>query len=634
MTSISSSTNTISSLTAKTGIGGLVSGMDIDELVESLSATSRQKIIKQQQNIQKFEWKQSAYRSVSTIMKDFQSKYLDVLSKTNLRSESFYKTVIANSSSDAVSVSPTSSATAGIMTISSIQQLATNQKTQSGASVSKPLAGKMTSVVPGVMDAVDIDALATNLSGKSILLTLDGKSKTITFDSTFEVNLKADPTTTNLQASIQSLVNTAFGITKPEDQAIILGVSGDILTFSAPGSKLSVNALGGDTATLTSLGLTDGQSNKMSLLTSMETASLNEPLVGTGDLEFSINSVAFTVSKGDSISSVIEKINASTAGVTMAYSSITDKFTMTANEGGAGNIISVSDTNGNLMAAFGLTSDSGSLVTAGVNAILTVNDQQIIRSSNDIEVDGLKLTLSRTTDIPLTITSKVDSSTLMDPIKNFITDYNTMIESMNKSIKEAVYKDYQPLTEAQKADMSETEIKSWEEKSKSGILKGDSIIRGITSKFQAAISGLSIDGTSLYSLGITSAGYNENGKLQIDETKLKTSLDTNSTGVRDLFTSETGLGNALNNIIMDAIKTSGVKGSRGTLTEAAGVASTTSDLQNLLTDSITQTNKTIVTLQARLKTEETQLWRKFTAMEQALSQLNGQSSYISQFSAG
>ncbi|MDD4121419.1 MAG: flagellar cap protein FliD N-terminal domain-containing protein [Eubacteriales bacterium] len=126
MVSVNSSTSasTTSLLTAKTGIGGLVSGMDIDELVESLSSSSRQKILKQQQNVQKLEWKQTAYRSVTTALKEFQGKYLDVLSKTNFRSESFFNTLNAVSSSDKIKVDAASGASAGSITINSVTKLA------------------------------------------------------------------------------------------------------------------------------------------------------------------------------------------------------------------------------------------------------------------------------------------------------------------------------------------------------------------------------------------------------------------------------------------------------------------------------------------------------------------------------
>ena len=508
------------------------------------------------------------------------------------------------------------------MTIDSITQLATNQKIQALNNASKPLLG--TTVL------TDIDALAGSLSNKSILLTLDGKTKSITFNTTFFTSPVTGKTSTELKDSLQALVNGAFG----SNNAISININSDKLSFIAPGSKLTVNSVGTDTTTLESLGFVNNQSNKINLSGSLQSVSLLTPLDLASDFTFKINSVDFTISKTDSIASVIDKINSSNAGVTLAYSSISDKFSIIANQSGAGSNIVMSESSGNLLSAFGLTTGTTPNVTNGINAELSVNGQPIVRSSNTIEIDGLKLTISKTSNTAITLDSKRDSSALVAPIKKFVEDYNTMIESMSKSIKETVYKDFQPLSDKQKADMSETEIKTWEEKSKSGILRGDTILRGITSKLQSAISSLSINGTSLYSLGITSAGYMENGKLKIDETKLKVALDSNATGVKDLFSSENGLANTLNNIITAAIKTSGPKGTRGSLVEAAGIDSTSSDTENFLTDNITRTTKTIATLQTRLKAEETRLWSKFTAMEQALQQLNSQSSYISQFSAG
>jgi len=632
----STSTTTTSSLTAKTGMGGLVSGMDIDALVESLSAASRNKIIKQKQSIQLFEWKQTAYRSASTVLKEFQAKYLDVLSKTNMRSEAFFKTTSSTSASDAVTVSASSSAFTGKITVNSISQLATNQTVKTNGDVSKALSGKMTSAVAGTMTETDIESLLTGLSGKSILMNLDGQSKTITFDSTFIDSVTASKTTATLQSSMQDLVDKAFGVTDPLKRVATLDIQNDQLSFSAIGSKLTLSSVGTDTATLGLLGFESGQSNKIALTNSLEDASFKTtPTEGVEDFKFSINAINFSFSKGTSVSSVISEINSSNAGVTLSYSSITDQFVMTAKQTGAGDNILISETSGNLMAAFGLSSDPViSENTAGLNAILSVNGQSITRSTNTIDIDGVNVTLVKETATAFDITSTSDASSLVEPIKTFVADYNTLIESFNKSLKETINRDYPPLTDVQREEMSETQIKAWEEKAKSGLLRGDSILRGISSKLQSAMAGISIDGTSLYSLGITSAGYTENGKLQIDETRLKSALASNPDGVRDLFTSAGGLGETLNTIINNAIKTTGPKGTRGSLTEAAGVAATTSDTQNYLTEQIGKSNKNIITLTLRLEAEETRLWRSFSAMESALSSLNNQSSYLSQFSAG
>ena len=142
-------------------------------------------------------------------------------------------------------------------------------------------------------------------------------------------------------------------------------------------------------------------------------------------------------------------------------------------------------------------------------------------------------------------------------------------------------------------------------------------------------------GISLSDLGITSAGYNENGKLKIDEAKLTTALETKGAAIQELFTTkDTGLGNKLNSVIESAVKTTGVKGSRGSLIELAGYESTLSDTENSLTKNITDANTAMTKMKASLKDEETRLWNKFTSLETSLQRLNTQSSMLTQFSSG
>lgn len=632
MATVSSSTSSISNLTAKTGMGGLVSGMDIDSLVEQMTATSREKIIKQKQSIQKLEWKQTAYRSVTTALKEFQSKYLDVLSSTNFRSTAFFNTVKAASSSTAVSVSTTSAAVSGTMKINSIEQLATNQTITmaEGKTAAKPLTS--TNSVSDFIEGLD--------AGDSISLILDGKVRTITFDSEFVAAVQDDTLTEAdktllFEEELQSRIDTAFGTTG-SNSVISVSVDSDRLTFTAEGSRLTLNSVN-DSETLTDLGFTAGQSNKLVLGNYLSSLNLNTALTTDTDsdtYQFSINGVDFEFDNTATLSSVLEKVNASKAGVTISYSSLNDRFTVTAKESGAGSNITIEDKGtSNLMTALGLTEDAGADSTAGVNAILTVNGQTISRSSNSFDLDGVKITLNETTDSEITLTMTNDATSLKDTIKSFVEDYNAMISLMNGMVTEKVYNDYSPLTDEQRDEMSETEIKNWEEKAKSGVLRADSLLRSISSKLNSTMLGISVNDFSLYSMGITSAGYTENGKLQIDEEKLQTALETKGNEIMNLFTSAQGIGTALNDVITSATKTSGTKGSRGTLVEVAGVADTTSDTENSIYEQIKRTNKTISTLQTRLTNEETRLWNKFTAMETALNSLNTQSSILSQFSS-
>ena len=631
MASVNSSTSTNSSLLAKTGMGGLVSGLDTDSLVESLTSASRSKIAKQQQSVQKLEWKQTSYRNVSKTLKEFQSKYLDVLSKTNFRSASLFNTIKASTTSTKISVSATSAAAAGNIEITNVTQLATNQTITGVSGASAALTGG-TAYNPSLLDDI------SPTTSKSFLLKMDGSVRTITLDQAFKESVGTD----GFETALQNKINTAFGEKSAGVPVVDVTLVGGKIGFSASGSQLTVSALNSDAGTLTKLGFTDGQTDRLSTNKALSDLSLlkdTQPV--DGEYKFSINGTNFSFKTTDSLSSVINKVNTSDAGVTMSYSTITDKFTLTATESVAGDNIVVKETTGTLMNAFGLadlsTEVAGTSATseAGKNAILEVNGQSIVRTSNSIEVNGVKIELLEKTaaDEVLKVSMSEDTTELKDTIKSFVEDYNNLISSMNTLIKEKADSAYPPLTDAQKDEMTEKQIEAWEKKAKVGLLKGDSVLKGITSKMQSMMYGAAQSGgITLFNMGISSAGYAENGKLKIDEEKLETALKTRGSEIRDLFTTEkTGLANQLNSVIDAAAKTSGVKGTRGSLIELAGYESTLSNTENSITDKITKANKMITSLNKKLKTEETYYWSKFTALETALQQLNNQSAMITSF---
>lgn len=623
-TSVNSST---SPLMAKTGMAGLVSGLDTDSLVESLTSSNRGKIEKQQQNIQRLEWKQESYRNITKALKEFQSKYLDVLSATNFRSASLYNTIKASTTSSKLAVSATSGAAAGTIKIANVKQLATRQTISSMSGVSKPLTGETVANVPGLL---------TDISGgsKSFLLKLDGKVRTVTLDSAFvdDVNTVG----VGFEKAMQKKIDSIFG--KKSDNSPIVNVSlavGGKLGFSSSGSQLTVNALNGDTATLPQLGFTEGQTDRLTTTKSLADlrSSLGVALTGD-DFNFSINGKDFSFKSTDTLAAVMSKVNSSGAGVTMAYSSITDKISLTATETGSGENINIAQTTGNLMESLGLMG-TGSHKVYGQNAELEINGIAVVRSSNNIEVNGVKIELKEKTAIgeELVINMSTDTTNLKENIKNFVTDYNNLLDMMNGLVKEKADKAFTPLTEAQRGEMSEKEIENWEKKAKSGLLQNDNAVRTITAKMQSMIYGSAVKGgISLFNMGITTSGYTENGKLKIDEEKLQTALETRGDEIKDLFTTEnTGLANQLNSIIDSAAKTSGAKGSRGSLIELAGYGATLSDTENRITETITRTNKDIAKLKEMLKKQETHYWSKFSALETALQRLNVQGSMIASF---
>src|SRR5690606_8962365 len=117
--------------------------------------------------------------------------------------------------------------------------------------------------------------------------------------------------------------------------------------------------------------------------------------------------------------------------------------------------------------------------------------------------------------------------------------YNEIIGKINEKLREERYRDYRPLTDEQRKEMSDREIELWEERAKSGLLRGDIILSNALSNMRTAFyNNVDTDGPfkHLAEIGIkTTANYMEGGKLEINETKLKEALAQDSDAVYKLF---------------------------------------------------------------------------------------------------
>ena len=273
-------------------------------------------------------------------------------------------------------------------------------------------------------------------------------------------------------------------------------------------------------------------------------------------------------------------------------------------------------------------------VTSGQNAVLTVDGTDIERNTNTFELDGITMELTSTYDAsnpPISLTTSRDTDKIIDGLKSFVDDYNTLIEELNKQLTEtANYKKYAPLTDAQKKEMSDKEVELWEEKSKQGLLHNDSNISSFLSEMRMALySSVEGAGLSLYDIGIeTSDNWRDNGKLVIDEDALRSAVATNPDAISKLFTDrDQGLGIKMQNAIKAAANVS--SGSPGSMVRYAG----TKDVlltSNTLYEEMKHISETLSNLNTKYELEKTRYWKQFTAMEQAISNMNSQSSWLTQ----
>ena len=231
------------------------------------------------------------------------------------------------------------------------------------------------------------------------------------------------------------------------------------------------------------------------------------------------------------------------------------------------------------------------------------------------------------------------STRLPEQIKSFISDYNELLSKINKKLSEEYDSNYPPLTEDQKRDMSDEDIKLWTEKAKTGLLRNDlyltSIANQLKSIFYTPVAGLSSEGGSIGTLadiGISTTKYSDKGKLTVDEKKLREALQTNPDKVISLFTQKSTVSYSLYapqeqqnkrfnqsgvlDRLSDILKTNLNKvGKKGALITLVGSPEDLFTGETEYSKRIDELEKKIDTLNSKLADEEERYWKQFTAME-------------------
>lgn len=362
-----------------------------------------------------------------------------------------------------------------------------------------------------------------------------------------------------------------------------------------------------------------------------------------GTYKLNINGTEISLDKNSTISSMMSAVNKSAAGVTMTYSSLTNSFTLESKEFGGAGKVEVGDTS--LGRSLGLVDDNGTVgASEGQNAIFEINGQEVYLNDNTYTLDGNTFTFNDNMTIGETYTVNIakDSTTVKDALKKFVESYNKLIDDVYGYIGKSPAKDddgntYEPLTNAEKDEMSEDEITKWEEKAKQGVLYNDSTVSTVMSQMRSALyTNVTLDDGSkfgIYNLGIkTSSEWSEHGKLQIDENAFDKAFENNEDAIIKLFTdSDTGMMKKLNSVIDGAVKSSGAANTRGTLVRKAGKADSSVTTDSTIYKEMVKMQDRLKELQDRYDTKEEYWWKVFTNMETAMADLNSQTSYISSY---
>lgn len=276
-------------------------------------------------------------------------------------------------------------------------------------------------------------------------------------------------------------------------------------------------------------------------------------------------------------------------------------------------------------------------VTAGQDAKAMINGTEITRSSNTFTVEGLTLELlSEGGTEDTVINAERDTEAVVEAVKSFVADYNTMLDKLNGYMDEdADYRNYAPLTTEQKKEMSENEIKLWEEKARTGLVRRDSTVSELISNLRSAMYSKP-DGCkfALYNIGIETGNWQDKGKLEFDEAAFRKALSEDPQSVKTLFTDkEDGLASKITGIVGGATKLS--VGTPGSLVKLAGAKGWSANAKtNTLYLSTLSINERLKELNDKYEAERQRYWNQFNSMEKIISQYNTQSNMFLQQTSG
>ena len=514
--------------------------------------------------------------------------------------------------------------------------------------------------------------LGDYLTGKELALTLDGVTKKITLpaykndkDYITDLQTKINKAFGDaLVAGDQTQIDSAFNEGKIKvklEKVDAADGKGFSLKFSTQeGSTLSAS---GDTAKALGLDKASTYINTSKTLGELlgdqaawDNFDSRVDDKGQRLYKFQINGeVVGEFSKNTALETVLTSINSNAdAGVTVSYSKTTNQFQFTARETGASSRIVMGDGLANALFGGGTNED-------GQDAIFSmkVNGQPldgIKRSSNTFDVDGMSISLKGTFGTykadgtidqtaaeadAVSFTASSDADKIIDAIKSMVEDYNAMVTEIKNAYstlpqQKSNGKYYEPLTEEDKAEMSESSIKAYEEKAKQGLLFADRDLSALYTQLTSAISMSGKDGADLKAIGITSNYSNGLTTLSLNEEKLRAALETDPDKVRDVFSKSVASGSSTNGL-MQALKNpldmyGKTQGTKGILVQKAGstLAPTTlykNTLQNKLDDIDTQIEK----WQDKMADQVDRYTSKFTALEKLIAQMNSQSSALAGF---
>ncbi len=522
------------------------------------------------------------------------------------------------------------------------------------------------------------------LSEEGFTITYNGKSYTVKGPTTEElekVNQDGTWTANDYTDLLQQKINATVG----ENTLTVSNAAGggDMLQLSFELAKDSNGKEYDSTASFSvttaadkAMKMEGGLSNKLNLSRKLSDIISDEGLWGEGtvkkdgdgnvvkdsegneilEYEFKINeNSSIKVTKDMTLQELMDQLNSDeNSAVKMNYSSFTDQITFTTKDTGANQEIKFSGLSEALFGSTALKDENGNIKTDaegntiyahGTDAEFEVEvdgvTKSITRSSNTVDIDGLSITLKGTfekTDADyeaVTFSSSSDADKIVNAVKEMVKDYNAMMTEIKEAystipLKNSKGDEYMPLTDEDRADMSESAVANYEKKAKTGLLFADRDLSNLYSAMTEALRAFGISGNDGTGIGITTSYSNGTTTLVVDENALRAALESNPDKVRDVFIGKNGNDGVMQKLKNQLDTYAGTTGAtKGILINKAGsTLAPTSVYQNTLQKEIDGYEDEIESWQDKIADKIDYYNKKFTSLEKLIAQMNNQSSML------
>jgi flagellar hook-associated protein 2 len=331
--------------------------------------------------------------------------------------------------------------------------------------------------------------------------------------------------------------------------------------------------------------------------------------IGTGTLTFSVGGTDTAVvidHTNNTLEGLRDAINGSSAEVTativnVAAGAVADyRLVVQSDKTGTANAVAIS---GTLAGGSDPFAGGGEIVQAAGDAVFAVNGLKISRASNTVSdvIPGVTFTLLSegdrngvigATDPTAKINIAADHSAITKAVTELVDKFNAVNDIVNEQFT------LDPNTNRQ------------------GTTAGDASLRGMLSRLRKELSTSGGTGAGYRYLSDVGINFEKDGSLTLDQGKLTDALENDPTALANLFlTKENGIGKRLPEAVDDFI--SAVDGALVFRQKGIG-------------QSIKQIDEKIAREERRIATLEEQLVKRFSALEELVSQLKSQGDFLTQ----